>query len=64
MEIVASDSDYKLDTKVLKQEDVTYHIENGTLTIETMAKKRMIFNLALETFLPLQSNSMSQKIQK
>ncbi|MED4552759.1 DUF4097 family beta strand repeat-containing protein [Lysinibacillus capsici] len=40
VEIVASDSDYKLDTKVHEQEDVTYHIDNGTLTIETMAKKK------------------------
>ena len=64
MEIVASDSDYKLDTKVREQEDVTYHIDNGTLTIETMAKKRMVFNLASVTSLPLQSNSMCQKIQK
>jgi len=38
--IIASDSDYKLEANVLEQQDVTYHIENGTLTIEAKAKKK------------------------
>ena len=48
--IVASDNDYKLDTKVLKQQDVTYHIEDGTLTIETVAKKKSDFQIGFGSF--------------
>ena len=46
--IIANDSNYKLEANVLEQQDVTYHIENGTLTIEAKAKKknRMQFGFA------------------
>ncbi len=40
LDIIAGGSDYKLETKVLKQQDVTYRIDNGTLIIETAARKK------------------------
>lgn len=50
IDIVTSDSVYKLDTKVLKQQDVTYHIKDGTLTIETVAKKKNDFQIGFGSF--------------
>lgn len=40
LDIIAGGSDYKLETKVLKQQDVTYRIDNGTLIIATAARKK------------------------
>ncbi|KPN95346.1 DUF4097 family beta strand repeat-containing protein [Lysinibacillus sp. ZYM-1] len=48
--IVASDDKYKLETNVLEQQDVSYHVEDGTLRIETKAKKKNSFQFGLASF--------------
>ncbi|WP_155590646.1 DUF4097 family beta strand repeat-containing protein [Lysinibacillus cavernae] len=50
IEIVVSDNDYKLETEVFEQQDVTYHIDNGILTIETKAKKKDGFQFGFSNF--------------
>ncbi|KUF33185.1 MULTISPECIES: DUF4097 family beta strand repeat-containing protein [Lysinibacillus] len=50
IEIIARDNDYRLETQVFEQQDVTYHIDNGVLTIETKAKKRDGFQFGFNNF--------------
>lgn len=60
--VVATEDQYKLETNVLEQQDVSYRIENGTLQIETKAKKKTGLNLVSQAFLLPLSKSMFQQI--
>ncbi|MGF0469358.1 DUF4097 family beta strand repeat-containing protein [Lysinibacillus fusiformis] len=48
--IVSTEDNYKLETNVLEQQDVSYHVEDGTLQIETKAKKKNGFAFGFSSF--------------
>ncbi|MFF6015532.1 DUF4097 family beta strand repeat-containing protein [Lysinibacillus fusiformis] len=48
--VVATEDQYKLETNVLEQQDVSYRIEDGTLQIETKAKKKNGFEFGFSSF--------------